>query len=535
MTRPRTILIAALGGEGGGVLSDWIVQAAAAEGWPVQGTSIPGVAQRTGATTYYIEIFPDRADAASATNAPVMALYPGPGNVDVMVASELIEAARALEAGYVTPDRTTLIASTHRVYSIAEKSAMADGRYHSEHVLRAARELSRHALLEDLDALAHRHGSVLNAVLLGAVAASDAVPVAPESFEAAIRASGVAVEANLRGFAAGLALARGETEAAPRQRGAARGEPSAAHMAARVREEFPAGSHEVLDAGVARLADYQDARYAAEYLARVATVVRVDAECGGERHGHALVRESARHLALWMSYEDVIRVADLKSRPERYQRVRHEAGAGDGEPVRITEFLKPGIAEVSDVLPPRLGRRVRAWARRSPLAGRLQISLRARSDSITGYLRLRLLARMKGRRRRTLRFEEEQARIERWLTAIIAGTRLDYRLALEICECARLLKGYSDTHERGRARFERIFEQVVEPVLAGAQPPAEAADRLAAAREAALADPEGASLERALAAGAGDGGDEETVTDHGAPAASGHGPAGAELRGGSTS
>ena len=56
--RPITILIAALGGEGGGVLADWIIAAATAEDDPVQDTSIPGVAERTGVTTDYIELFP---------------------------------------------------------------------------------------------------------------------------------------------------------------------------------------------------------------------------------------------------------------------------------------------------------------------------------------------------------------------------------------------------------------------------------------------------------------------------------------------
>jgi indolepyruvate ferredoxin oxidoreductase alpha subunit len=55
---PITILIAALGGEGGGVLTDWIISAAASQGFPVQSTSIPGVGQRTGATTYHIELVP---------------------------------------------------------------------------------------------------------------------------------------------------------------------------------------------------------------------------------------------------------------------------------------------------------------------------------------------------------------------------------------------------------------------------------------------------------------------------------------------
>src|SRR5690606_12481392 len=104
--RPIALLIAAMGGEGGGVLADWIVQAAEAEGLAVQATSIPGVAQRTGATTYYIEMM----RAGRLDRAPVFSLYPAPGGVDLMVASELLEAGRALQYGFVTPDRTTLVA-----------------------------------------------------------------------------------------------------------------------------------------------------------------------------------------------------------------------------------------------------------------------------------------------------------------------------------------------------------------------------------------------------------------------------------------
>ena len=115
--RSLTVLIAALGGEGGGVMADWLMDAATASGFPAQATSIPGVAQRTGATTYYLEIFPARKDALDG-KTPVFSLTPSPGNVDVMVASELIEAARAMQNGYVTPERSTLIASGHRIYAI---------------------------------------------------------------------------------------------------------------------------------------------------------------------------------------------------------------------------------------------------------------------------------------------------------------------------------------------------------------------------------------------------------------------------------
>ena len=70
---------------------------------------MPGVAQRTGATIYYIEMAPP-SDGSHA----VFALMPTPGDVDVVLAAELMEAGRSVLRGLVTPDRTTLIASTHR-------------------------------------------------------------------------------------------------------------------------------------------------------------------------------------------------------------------------------------------------------------------------------------------------------------------------------------------------------------------------------------------------------------------------------------
>jgi indolepyruvate ferredoxin oxidoreductase beta subunit len=124
--RPITILVAALGGEGGGVLADGIVAAATDAGLPVQSTSIPGVAQRTGATTYYLELYPAKWSALGELR-PVLALTPSPGNVDLMVASELIEAGRAMQNGFVSPDRTTLVASTHRVYTVAGRWRWATG------------------------------------------------------------------------------------------------------------------------------------------------------------------------------------------------------------------------------------------------------------------------------------------------------------------------------------------------------------------------------------------------------------------------
>src|SRR5437588_2092732 len=191
--RPITIAVVALGGEGGGVLADWIVDLAEHAGYLAQATSVPGVAQRTGATIYYVELFPKSA-AQAAGRDPVLALMPMPGDVDVVLASELMEAGRAVERGFVTPDKTLLIASTHRVFAMTERIALADGRVDSAALFAACRDAARQFIAFDMAALADATGSVLSAVLLGALAGASALPFPRGAFEAAIRRAGVGVE-----------------------------------------------------------------------------------------------------------------------------------------------------------------------------------------------------------------------------------------------------------------------------------------------------------------------------------------------------
>jgi indolepyruvate ferredoxin oxidoreductase, beta subunit len=482
--RPVTILIAALGGEGGGVLADWIVDAATAEGFPVQSTSIPGVAQRTGATTYYIEVFPARADTLGG-RLPVLALTPNPGNIDVMVASELIEAGRAMQNGYVSPERTTLVASTHRIYAVSEKVAMGDGRFDSTVVARAAEELGKWAVLYDFARVAQQAGSVINAVLFGAVAATGALPFGRDTCEEAIGRSGKGVDASLRGFAAGFACARGELTPP------AAAAPHPTEPVEIVRQTFPPQTHAIIEEGVRRLTDYQDAEYARTYLERLAPVLAIDRH--GAQADYRLTNETARHLALWMSYEDVIRVADLKTRPERLARVREEAGARANEPVVVVEFLKPGLEELCAVLPAALGRRVFGFAQTRGLVDRFNVGLHVRTTTITGFLLLKTMARLKPWRRRTFRFADEQAQIARWLDAIARHGARDIDAAIEIASCARLLKGYGETHRRGLRNFNLIFAGLVDRKAADAA-------AIRRAREAALADPEGDALDKALAA-----------------------------------
>lgn len=450
-TRERNricIAILALGGQGGGVLADWIEQVARRHGWYAQGTSVPGVAQRTGSTVYYVELARDVNGMA-----PVMAQMPVPGDVDIVIASELMEVGRAVLRGFVSSDRTILIGSTHRIYAISEKTAMGDGRGRSERILESARQRSKRFIGFDMEVATDRAGSVISAVMFGALAGSGALPFPRESFEEAIRISAIAVEGNLAGFALGYGAAqRGggdevlHTKAAP--------EPSTdagRKLAQLITAHLPVVAHYNALHGVQRLMDYQDAEYAHTYLSRVIEIAALDNADG------LLTAELARHLALWMSYEDTIRVADLKVRGSRLERVRGEVQAPPDQLLAVTEFMHPRLQEVCETLPGRIGERILASPRLSRWLGRFFRSGRhVETTSLRWFLALRLVAGLRRYRRSTLRFRQETARIEQWLSEVKSLARRDVHLALEWVRCQRLIKGYGDTFERGLHNLQQI-------------------------------------------------------------------------------
>jgi indolepyruvate ferredoxin oxidoreductase beta subunit len=488
--QPIKLLIAALGGEGGGVLASWLHAAGLASGHFVQGTSIPGVAQRTGATTYYLELVPDAGERHRTPGArPVLALNAAPGEVDLVVASELLESTRAIGAGFVTPDRTVLIASSARVFTVDEKAAMGDGRLDQERMLGMAERFSRRAVIADFAAIAAQEKSPLNAVLLGAIAATGVLPIPAEAFRAAIRAEGKAVDANVRGFEAGLVRGSDPSHQVSAQISSveARGltpEPVAPELAA-----FPAEAHTVLAEGIKRLTDYQDRAYAWRYLARVNRFVGTPGADG------AFIGELARHLAVRMSVEDVIRVAQLKLRQARLARVAQEAKARAGDIVDVTEYLKPGPEEIFGLLPPRLGRWALAHVRRDRAW-----PLKVTTTRLSGFLRLKALAGLRRWRPRTLRFAEEEAWVERWLGLVERTLAVDPAAAREVVATATLVRGYADTYKRGLANWSSIMEGLVQPMLAGKLPRAQFADAVLQARLAATKDPEGEALAETIAA-----------------------------------
>lgn len=494
--RPIKIAVMALGGQGGGVLAEWIVKAGERAGFLAQSTSVPGVAQRTGATIYYIELFPKSvADEKGA--APILALMPAPGDVDILIAAEMMEAGRALARGFLSR-RTTLIASTHRVYAIGEKIAMGDGRQDSAVVRLSVDAAVARAVWFDMEKTAEDAGAVISAVMLGALAGSGASPIRRELFEDEIRAGGRAVERNLNGFAAGFAAACGGAESpsaeieAPSKAGSSAA-PAVAPLLARL-SHLPSSVRDLAREGLKRAVDFQDPRYGALYLDRIEKIIATDRTCGGEARQFKLSNTLAKYLALAMAYDDVIRVADLKTRARRFQRLREDVRAADGQIVRVWEYMHPRLEEVCDLLPTPLARALLAsGAARRLFNLVLGKGRRVATTNLNGFLMLTFLSSLAPFRRSGYRYRSEQERIDSWLALVLREAEHDYELAIEIASLQRLIKGYGDTHARGLANFMLVIDAL--HAVKSSSAPAQALARL---RDAALKDEEGDTLRSEL-------------------------------------
>ncbi len=481
-----TLAVLAVGGQGGGVLTKWIADLATLGGYDVQMTSVAGVAQRTGATIYYLEMAP------KTDRQPVFALSPSPGDLDVLIASELMEAGRAVLRGFVTPDRTTLIASTHRILAISEKSIPGDGRAENPLVEEEIHKAAFHSVCFDMDAIATEAGSMISASLFGGLARSGSLPFDVSLYEEVIRTSGRGVEASLVAFHGALhyePTADDKSKQVKPTRRQVQGPERLVSdwddLRSRV-DTFPSESREMIELGLIKVVDYQDFDYGHEYLDYVEEF---------STRGNALVNTAAKYIANAMCYDDLIRVADLKTRSSRQARLRGEQDIPDDEIVHVTEYFHPRAQEVCGTLPAWLGGWIEAHPRCFSLLDRLtNKGRRIRTDGVVGFGLLWVVASLKPRRRKFLRHRYESAHLKNLLDHTRKAMDSDTDLAVEILQCQRLIKGYSDTHERGHSKFAKVMDTIQD--LSGRKDATDCVQRL---RHAALQDEEGIALDETVA------------------------------------
>jgi indolepyruvate ferredoxin oxidoreductase, beta subunit len=370
---------------------------------------------------------------------------------------------------------------------------------------------------------------VISASLFGALAGSGALPFSREQFEAPIRSFGKAVEPSLAGFAAGFDAATAPAEpaaAAPadgeaglldvstwagtartadddkaaeelRRNAIAAATPEQLvgpdlQPLARRTLELPAAARSMILHGLVRTAVYQDLAYAQRFFDRVVRVAAVDPDRDGQAR---LTREAARHIALWMCYQDTIAVAMQKTRLARMERIRQEAHAKDNQLFEVREFLHPQIDEITDTLPTALGWTLRRSKAFQNLVHRVtHKGMILNTTSVGGYTLLTTMARVRPMRPRSLRFGREQKAIERWLGESLATAATEPELAREMIQCQGVLKGYGATWEHGEQSFTALMDAARR--LPGTP---DGATRLAQLRSAALADEDGKHLELQLA------------------------------------
>lgn len=479
IVRTLKLLVFAMGGEGGLTLAHWLGKVAEEEDYLIQYTSLPGVAQRTGATTYYIEMI-SKKDVAEAGMEPIFSLEPAPGDVDIILASELLEAVRAVDLGFVTADKTTLITSTHRSYLYSEKSVSGNGIIPDKELEDRLVGAAEKTLFGDFNSAVISSGSHMSSVLLGAVAGSGSLPFKKASYEKILSAAPGSSAQNIKGFETGFgALGSTKGKIKPALKDPDGPVCKNEIIFENAIRELPSCMQEVSRLGIARLVDYQGPAYARLYLQRLANITNIMKESSHKER--EVLREFSRQLALWMSYEDVIRVAQLKTRPSRLKNLARKA-AHKGSIIQVVDFLRPGIEEFASLLPDFLAKPILRSRMVSKAFEKTIPPLRIKTSGFLGFSILFLLRGLRPLRPLTSRFTHEQLLMEKWMECVSASITSSPDVAWEIVQCPGLIKGYGKTRLQGEKFFSAIMDYSTYARNA------KAAEKIAALREAAEND-----------------------------------------------
>jgi indolepyruvate ferredoxin oxidoreductase beta subunit len=195
-----------------------------------------------------------------------------------------------------------------------------------------------------------------------------------------------------------------------------------------------------------------------------------------------------------MAYDDIIRVADLKTRGTRFDRVRKEVGVKPDQLLYMTEYMHPRMEEVCGTLPKGLGLWIESRPKVFAFFDRLiNKGRRVQTGTMFWFLSLYLISALRRMRRNTLRHFREIEHRDAWLATAASLVSRNYDLAVEVLNNRRLVKGYSDTHARGLSKFDRVMSAL--PLLEQRDDGAAWMRRL---RQAALLDEQGIALDGAL-------------------------------------
>ena len=452
-----SILITALGGEGGGTLMNWIIDSARSQKLFVQGTSVPGVAQRTGSTSYYIEIC-DR--NFHNEKEPILSLYPKPGRVDIVIASELLEAARVLERGYINPDRTTLITSSSRTYTNLEKSHLSDGRFNHEKIINACKKMSKNFICLDLNSMAIEHSTIVSATMFGALAGAGVLPWKKDIYEDIFQ-DNIFGKNSLSGFnfAYQQVQSISDNTLLSKTNINLNNDRKINNINESLSDEFLS----IINLGKERCTDYQNNKYSELFMKRVNKLMSVIDK--NDPKVISIAENIVRRLALWMTYEDIPRVAQLKIKPDRFIKIKDEINLKKNQILFVQDIFKPGLNEIGAMLPNKLGRwfiRNKKISSLLPFVGK---GMKVNSSKISGFLILKILSSFRLIRPISLRYKEEQNNIDKWIDNIIISLSHSISFSEGLADMPQILKGYGDTWDRGIKKYNKINDALIKNKL----------------------------------------------------------------------
>jgi indolepyruvate ferredoxin oxidoreductase beta subunit len=437
-------------------------------GWRATSIGLLGLSQRAGTVTYYCEAVPGQG------KAPITSVFATPGDVDLLIGQEFLELGRLVFGGFAAPG-CSIIGNSTRYLTTMEKMPAEGGIYDSSVIAKAVEGLApeRHYIV-DAQRLVTEAGLPMltsNALLLGAAIASPAFDLPRESFHQAIRDSEVNVKANIAAFDLGYDRVKDGT--LPRMMVEGRAVQDGGELARQRRGRLPDAKraaydkmltdavsrygeklHMVLAESLYRLIDYQDVAYAEDYLQRLG---RMAGRKGAD--SPQLLAAYAQHLGNWMTYEDVARVAQLKTRPERFARIQRDFGVTTQRYV-VTDYLVPDMEQILGGLP-------RPLARIVETVGRLFVSdldkkkfpMRVQTTGAWGHMLMRSIAVLKATRRYSRRYEQEQALLSRWEDVIVKMASKNSRLGILAADAGRLVKGYGRVRQDALTDFWAFLEE----------------------------------------------------------------------------
>jgi hypothetical protein len=231
------------------------------------------------------------------------------------------------------------------------------------------------------------------------------------------------------------------------------------------------------------LIDYQGPSYAHLYVDRLRRFI------GKQGVDEAMLTEIARLMAVRMTYEDPIRIAQLKL-VELDSRPGAPAGSVDVKKFRLEELIGALPAVVAEYLLDAL-----EWA------GWLhkRVSIRFSTASRFGIRRLKIEAGLRRWRLLSVRYARERVWVERWLHMIDRSLTKQPAAAREIVQTATMIQGYGDVYRQGLADWNAIIDDLAKPTFDGVLALSDLGAAVAEARAAALPDPRQVALKRTIA------------------------------------